>query len=185
MFSRIHILGAAGAGKSTLAAALAENLGFAHLDTDHFYWLPTDLPYQAKRPVAQRVALLREAVQQHGNIIISGSLSGWGNDLRALFDAVVWLDTDVELRLKRLRLRQRERNSSSVIPTEAYEQDAFLEWAGQYDSGTQPGRSRSRDMAWIESLSVPVLHLDGSLDLADQVRKVLMWMETDTNAAAT
>ena len=43
---RIHITGASGFGVSTLGGALAARLGCAHLDTDDFYWLPTDPPYR-------------------------------------------------------------------------------------------------------------------------------------------
>ena len=51
----IHVTGASGSGVTTLARALAERLSVAHLDTDDFYWLPSDPPYQQKREIASRV----------------------------------------------------------------------------------------------------------------------------------
>ena len=56
--ARIHIVGASGSGTTTLAIALAREIGGAHLDTDDFYWLPTDPPFTTKRPVEQRLKLL-------------------------------------------------------------------------------------------------------------------------------
>jgi adenylate kinase family enzyme len=43
---RVHILGASGSGTTTLAQALAARLGCPHYDTDHYYWLPSDPPFQ-------------------------------------------------------------------------------------------------------------------------------------------
>jgi len=45
----ILITGASGSGTSTLGAALAKELGIAHLDADDYYWLPTTPPFTAKR----------------------------------------------------------------------------------------------------------------------------------------
>jgi len=52
----VHITGASGSGTTTLGRALAERLGWMHLDTDDFYWLPTDPPYREKRPAETRLA---------------------------------------------------------------------------------------------------------------------------------
>jgi adenylate kinase family enzyme len=41
MVSRIHILGASGSGTTTLAKALANELGYKHFDTDDYYWIPS------------------------------------------------------------------------------------------------------------------------------------------------
>jgi adenylate kinase family enzyme len=48
-------VGASGSGTSTLAAALGKRLGIAHLDTDDYYWLPTDPPFEQARPTTERL----------------------------------------------------------------------------------------------------------------------------------
>ncbi len=58
---RVHIFGASGAGTSTLGRALADRHRLVHLDTDDFYWMPTDPPFtvlrlDGARPVAELVA---------------------------------------------------------------------------------------------------------------------------------
>jgi adenylate kinase family enzyme len=45
----VHILGASGSGATTLGAALAQRLGFTHLDSDDFFWIKTDPPYVTPR----------------------------------------------------------------------------------------------------------------------------------------
>ena len=52
----IHVMGASGSGTTTLGQALAAKLGIRHLDTDHFFWMPTDPPFTMQREVGARVA---------------------------------------------------------------------------------------------------------------------------------
>jgi hypothetical protein len=43
--NRIHIFGASGSGTTTLGAAIADRYGYAHLDVDQYFWMPTDPPF--------------------------------------------------------------------------------------------------------------------------------------------
>lgn len=178
---RIHILGAAGAGKTTLGRALAGRIGCAHADTDDAYWLPTDPPFREKRPVAERVARLRATLDAHARCILTGSLSGWGDELVPLLDGVALLDTPVELRLQRLAARERERYGAAIDLGGACHEAhaALMEWAAAYDAGTAPGRSRERDGAWIVATGLPRLCLDGRRTVAELVDEVQRWVGRD------
>ena len=46
---RVHIMGASGAGVTSLGRALAEALAVPHHDTDGYFWRPTTPPYRDKR----------------------------------------------------------------------------------------------------------------------------------------
>ena len=43
----IYLYGPSGAGTTTLGRALAGELGWTHMDSDDYYWEPTDPPYTA------------------------------------------------------------------------------------------------------------------------------------------
>ena len=75
--ARIHVFGAAGAGVTTLARALAECLGSRYLDADDYLWTPTEPPYQTKRPIVDRVARLRQDTEAV-SWVLGGSLDAWG-----------------------------------------------------------------------------------------------------------
>jgi adenylate kinase family enzyme len=47
--SRIHIVGASGAGVTSLGRALADALAIPHHDTDDYFWQPTTPRYQKMR----------------------------------------------------------------------------------------------------------------------------------------
>lgn len=68
MAARVYITGAAGSGTSSLGRALAQRLCVPHLDTDDFFWAPTDPPFTTKRPVEERLALIAAAQLGAGRI---------------------------------------------------------------------------------------------------------------------
>lgn len=174
---RIHITGAACTGTTTLGQYLADVLGVVHLDTDDYYWRPTDPPYTDKRPAAERLTLMRAALGDHG-WIISGSLDGWGDSLIESVDLVVFLTAPTALRLARLKARERQRFGNRIAPGGDMERlhASFLSWAAQYDDRGFTGRSRLRHETWLAERPSPVLRLDAARppeELAEQVLKAL------------
>ena len=75
--ARIHIVGASGAGTSTLGAALARRLGYPHIDADALFWMPTDPPFTTPRPADDRQALLRQRLPITDPWVFSGSALKW------------------------------------------------------------------------------------------------------------
>ncbi len=160
----IHIVGAAGAGVTTLGRAVADALAIPHQDTDDYFWLPTTPPYTQRREVADRLRLMREMFLERPDWVLSGSLDDWGGAVISLFDLVVFLYVPTEIRLARLRDRETRRG--------LVDQD-FIEWASHYDDGTREGRNLPRHEAWLKTLHCPVLRLDGTLTIADLVKEVI------------
>jgi adenylate kinase family enzyme len=102
---RIHIVGASGAGTTTLGRALAGRLTCPHLDTDDAFWLPSDPPCQRIRDRAERQAVLGAELTRYPHWVLSGSLCGWGDLFVPLFQRVVFLwvpPDDIPERCRRL-----------------------------------------------------------------------------------
>jgi len=72
----IHILGASGSGTTTLGQALEQKHGYKWLDTDHFFWFPTEPPFIASRPREERIPLMAASIEDNPKCVISGSLCG-------------------------------------------------------------------------------------------------------------
>ena len=182
---RVHVTGATGAGVTTLGRALANRLAVSHLDTDDFYWLPSDPPYRAKRDIPARLRLLEQAMRASPRgWVLSGSLDGWGDPLVPLFDLVVFLVVPTEVRLERLRARERARYVEPALAPGGSlheEHHAFLEWAAAYDAGNREGRSRRRHEAWLTRLRCPVVRLDGALPVEELAGRVLSPTESPEN----
>lgn len=165
---RIHVTGASGSGTTTLGRALAAELGCPHLDSDDYYWLPTDPPYQRKREVGERNAMLLDALKSAPTCVESGSLVSWGEEIWALFDRVVFLYVPAEVRLARLREREL-RELGSVDPE-------FMEWAESYDRDDFTGRSRRIHEEWLAKLRCPILRLEGDLAEEERLARVRAWL---------
>jgi len=152
---RVHVVGASGAGTTTLGRALATRLGCPHLDTDDFFWLPSEPPFQHIRERGARQALLGAALARHPGWVLSGSLCGWGDVFIPLFELVVFLWVAPEIRLARLRERERARYGAAIAPDgprhETYER--FMAWAAGYDEGLGvPERCRRLHEQWLAAL---------------------------------
>ena len=178
---RIHVTGASGTGVSTLGAALARRLACAHLDTDDFYWKPTDPPYREARDVAERLALITAAMDQaSAGWVLSGSLDGWGDPLIPRFERVVLLQASTPVRLQRLVERERRRYGAAIDPggpLHAQHQD-FMAYAAGYDTGvftgSLSGRHLARHEAWLARLPCPTLRLDGEAP-TDSLTDLVIW----------
>ncbi len=170
---RVLVTGAAGAGTSSIARALAAPLGAAAIEADDCHWLPTKPPYRQARAVAERGALLRAMLDAAPRAVVAGSIVGWGRELEDGFDLIVFVLTDARVRLERLRVREVARFGRA--------DPQFLDWAAQYDTGTTRGRNLARHRAWLAQRSTPILELDGAGALSASVAAIAAALQAATS----
>lgn len=171
--SRVHIMGASGAGTTTLARAVADAWAVPHADADDYFWVPSDPPYVEKRPELERVALMETMFLAREAWVLSGSMMGWGEDVVARCDAVVFVTLDPEERLRRLEARETARQAEGIVDHVAWAE--FLEWARGYDDPDFGGRSRAVHEDWLANLGCPVLRLDSGASREALRDAVLAW----------
>lgn len=164
--SVIHIYGASGSGTSTLGSALQEQFGYTQLDTDDYFWEPTNPPFTAKRSVEDRLRLLKDDMHKSNNVVISGSLCGWGDELIPYFDLVIRLVTPTDLRMARLEEREFRRFGNRIRKGgDMYEEHIqFMQWASEYDDGDENMRSKAMHDNWEKLIKATCRHicLDGT-----------------------
>ena len=168
-------MGASGAGVTTLGRALADRLAVPHHDTDDYYWRLTAPPYREKRPAAERLRLMEELFVGRLDWILIGSLDGWGDPIVPYFDLVVFLNAPTAVRLERLRDREARHFGADAVAPGGWrhpETEEFVEWASHYDDGSREGRNLARHQAWLETMTCPVLRLDGTRLTGDLVEEV-------------
>lgn len=127
----IHIYGASGSGTSTLGRKICEELDYKFMDTDDYFWLPTNPKYTTKRSKEERLALMKKDISEDDNVVIYGSLVDWGDELIQLFTLVIRLVTDTEIRIKRLKIREKKKFGDCIMPGgDMYANYIeFIEWA--------------------------------------------------------
>lgn len=162
---RILVTGAAGAGSTTLAAALAGHLGCTCLDSDDYFWVKPEPPFQDRRSPEGRLALLAADLERAPRCVLAGGIDGWGGPVEDAFDRIVFLYLDAAVRLERLRARELRRFGAA--------DPEFLAWAAQYDEGAMDGRSLARQRAWLARRRCPVIEIEGDLSVAQRMAAVL------------
>lgn len=163
----IHIFGASGSGTSTLGRYISKELGCFFMDTDDYFWEPTNPPYIKKRNLSTRIKLMREDIERYDNVVISGSLVDWGDELIPLFTLAIRVETDTNIRLERLKTREREKFGSRIdIGGDMYDNHVeFINWAASYDNGGIDMRSKVKHDNWQKQLLCPLILVDGSMPI--------------------
>jgi hypothetical protein len=151
---RILVTGAAGSGTSTLGEALARRRNIRFIEADSFFWQPTHPPFTEKRPPEERNDLLARALREQGSCSVAGSVMGWGSQIESAFDLVIFIHVPTEIRVQRLEQRE--------IRLFGRANPAFIEWAAQYDSGSQEGRSLAKHKAWLAARECQIIRLEGN-----------------------
>lgn len=171
----IHIYGASGSGTSTLGRRLAEELGCRFMDTDDYFWEPTDPKFTVKREASERLKLMWADIEAADSAVISGALTGWGDALIPYFTLVVRVITPTQLRIERLRAREYARFGERIRPGgDMYEQHlAFLEWAAQYDTGDESMRSKANHDLWQRKLTCRQIVIDGAAELEEKLGRII------------
>ena len=176
----IHIYGASGSGTSTLGRKISEELGYKFMDTDDYFWLPTNPPYTTKRSKEERLALMKKDILENENVVISGSLVDWGDELIPQFTLAIRLVTDTEIRIERLKIREKQKIGDRVMPGgDMYTNHMeFIEWARKYDTGSVNMRSKAKHDEWQKLLPCKQIVLNGADDLQENFKKVYIEMNS-------
>ena len=171
----IYLYWACGSGTTTLGRALAGELGWTHMDSDDYYWEPTDPPYTVKRPIERRLELMEKELDREAvGTVLSGALDGWGDPLIPRFSLAVRLEVEQSVRLERLRARELAAFGERILPGGDMHENhrEFMEWAARYDTAGPEQRSLARQKTWETGLPCPRLVLDGAAGLEENVARI-------------
>ena len=175
----IHIFWASGSGTTTLGKRICEELNFKLLDVDDYFWIPANPPFTQKRPTEERLKLIKTDVEKFQNVVISGSIVGWGDELIPYFTLAIRIEMDKSLRIERIEKREKERFGSRIeFGGDMYQQHIdFIQWAKMYDDGDNTIRSKKLHDEWQKQLSCEILCLDGANSLEQNSLKVIEKIE--------
>ncbi|MBR5288175.1 MAG: AAA family ATPase [Clostridia bacterium] len=178
----IFIFGSAGAGKATLGAAVARELGFAHINTDDLFWRTgMKYPYTLMLPREDRVVKLMDALWEKENFVLSGTLDTISDRFEPMFDLAVYLTTNTFVRLDRLQQREFAKFGERILEGgDLYPMHMrFLDSARRYDSNAIP--NADAHAAWAGTLPCPVLRLSGEMDPQVNARLIVKAYQTQTD----
>lgn len=170
---KIHIIGASGTGKSTLAKYISEQQGINWIDTDTYLW--KDDRFKENRPIEERKEMYAKDMAVEDNYAASGSVFSWlpkGYNDR---DLLVFLHLDEAVRMKRLRKREQQRGNRMWRDDRGQETNDFLEWCKTYTTARDKSSvgTYAEHAYQIELAASPVLQLDSSPPVEDLYKEII------------
>lgn len=168
----VIICGMNGSGKSTLGRALAEHLGWRFIDNEDLYFPKNDPknPYAAERTQNEVENLLLEEVRRDGRFVFAAVRGNYGEAVLPYYKAAVLVQVPRNLRLQRVWERSHRRFGERMLPGgDLYESEKRF-----YDIIA----ARPEDYAerWLNEVDIPVLHVDGTKPVGENVALIYEWM---------
>ncbi len=154
----IHVMGASGAGTSTIGEFLGEKLGFDVIESDFYKWEQTIPEFQVMRPIEESNKLLIDRINSSKNLIISGSLHS--NPVTFDYiDLIVYLKCPTYVRMRRIKRRDKEKGRNSLKQKGEVRENflGFLYLARHYNSLGLDKRSKASQKWVIDNCHAPVI----------------------------
>lgn len=154
----IIVFGLNGSGKTTLGKELARILNFKYMDIEDYHFEKSKIPYTVERSREDCLNLMLDDIEKHHSFVISSVTGDFGNIIPKFYELAVYVFAPLELRLKRIRERMYVQHGNRVLEGgDMYEQSQkFIDFVAS--------RSLTSIEKWAETLTCPVIHIDGSED---------------------
>ncbi|MBP3627636.1 MAG: AAA family ATPase [Clostridia bacterium] len=170
----IIVCGLNGSGKSTVGRALAETLGYHFIDNENLFFTRStpNEPYTNPFTRAEAEALLAKEVRAHENFVFSAVKGDYGADITPLYRLAVLIEVPKEIRSQRIRQRSYQKFGERMCPGgDLYEsEEAFFRFA--------EARDEDYVRCWTQTLSCPVICIDGTKPIYDNVKKIIQFLRS-------
>ncbi len=165
MGNGIMICGLNGSGKSTIGKALAKRLGYHFIDNERLFFPKADPAYMFANPRSKEKVegLLMEEVREHKNFVFAAVKGNYGKEILPLYNYAVLVEVPKDIRMQRVRNRSFQKFGSRMqAGGDLYEQEeAFFNMV--------EARTEQYVGEWIETLSCPVIRVDGTKPVEENV----------------
>ena len=170
----ILIFGASGSGTSTLAKYISNQLNYTFIDIDDYYWLKTKVPYTERSDVETRINKLKNDIENSDNVVMSGSLLAWGNEIKPYLTLAIRLETSTDIRIKRIQERDKAKYGDRILKDgDMYKQyQEYLDRAMKYDDGGLTVRSKRLYDSWQKELTCKTIILSGEDSLEYNLNEI-------------
>lgn len=165
----IIVCGLNGVGKSTLGRALAERLQFHFIDNEDLFFPKSDPNYLYSSPRTHEEAklLLLDEIKAHESFVFAAVKGDFGEWLYPYFSYAVLIEAPREIRIERVKNRsyqkfgERMRHGGDLYETE----ERFFDLVKSRPEGIVE--------EWLKQIRCPVLRVDGTNAVADNVDYII------------
>lgn len=154
----IIVFGANGSGKTTLGRELAHILNFKHMDHEDYHFEKAQIPYTAVRPYEDCLSLMLADMEKYRSFVLTAVTGDFGETIPTFYDLAVYISAPLGLRMERIEQRAYKQHGERIHQGgDMYEQHLkFIHFVAS--------RPLSRIEQWAETLTCPIIHIDGTDD---------------------
>ena len=165
----ILICGLNGAGKSTLGSALASRMGYEFIDNEDLFFSKADPAYEYSDPRTKEEAIrsLEERIRNNPRFVFAAVKGDYGDKLIKSLDHIILVEVPKDIRSQRVRVRSFLKFGRRISPGgELYDREQ--NWFAIADS-----RPEDHVLAWLETIELPVIRVDGTLPVEDNIKYLM------------
>lgn len=162
----IIVFGANGSGKTTLGRELARILNFKHMDIEAYCFEESEIPYTRPRSREDYLELMLTDIEKYRSFVISTVIGDLGDIIPKFYQLGVYISAPYELRMERVKQRSYEQHGDRILEGgDMYEQELrFFNFVAS--------RPLSKIDQWAETLTCPVIRIDGTEDWRTNAAKI-------------
>lgn len=169
MATGILLCGLNGCGKSTLGRALARETGIHFIDNEDLFFARTKNtdPYADPRSRDEVTDLLMKEVYARGDFIFAAVKGDYGAEILPLYTLAVYVHAPKDVRARRVRDRSWQKFGNRMLPGGDLHpsEESFFAMAA--------ARPEDYVETWLETLRCPILRIDGTRPVAENIRLIL------------
>ncbi len=165
----ILICGLNGAGKSTLGKSLASRMGYEFIDNEDLFFPKMDPAYEYANPRSKEEAiqLLEKRISNNSRFIFTAVKGDYGNKLINALDHIILVEVPKDVRSQRVRNRSFQKFGNKIsVGGEHCEKEQ--RWFAIVES-----RPDDYVLSWLETIHCPVIRVDGTLPVEDNIKYLL------------
>lgn len=168
----IIVFGANGSGKSAIGRELARILNIKYMDIEDYHFMKSEIPYTMERSREDCLNLMLADIEKYRSFVISAVIGDFGEKITSLYDFAVFMSAPLEIRIERIRQRAYKKFGERICEGgDMYEQELkFVDFA--------TSRSLSRIEQWAETLLCPVIYVDGTKSISENIELILKQYST-------
>ncbi len=162
----ILVCGLNGVGKSTFAKALAKEINYRFVDIEDVYFSKQDnpnYPYEKSRSYDEVVSMLHDITGKGENIVLASVTGHFGDVFISWIKCAICIEVPRAIRLQRVRDR-----SYKQFGERCCEGGEFYEQRKSFHAFCE-SRDEQLVEKWLSNLSCPIIRLDGTLPIDDNV----------------
>lgn len=175
MSNVIIVCGLNGAGKSSLAKALAEEMNYRFVDMEDLYF-PKNNPnylYSNPRSFEEAESILMDIVSEGDNMILALVKGNFNKEIVSHFKYAIYMEVPKEIRIQRVYERSYSKFGDRICKGgDLFEKEnAFFNHVKSRDEHTVED--------WLLTMDFPIMKIDGTLPIHDNVKLIAKKLQSE------